>query len=117
MNRFLLSDAGGLPDCISQGKSKLKNIISAVNQVDDKVRVNVFADSSFLETRMSELTLQCNMKVSGKTAMINWKDFIKKERKDYEPVITVIVLPSQEEKVRLVDRKHSQHVQSPLSDA
>lgn len=101
MNRFLFSDAGGLPDCISRGKSKLKDIISAANQVDDKVKVNVFADSSFLETRMSELTLQCNTKVGGKADMINWTGFIKEERKGYEPVITVIVLPSHEEKVRL----------------
>lgn len=91
-------DAGSLPDCTSQGKIKLKEIMSAANQTEEKVKVNVFADSSFLETRLYELALQCNKKISGDVRSTRWTEFTRGDRKGHEPVVTVIVLPSQEEK-------------------
>ncbi|XP_045174135.2 uncharacterized protein LOC123535489 [Mercenaria mercenaria] len=90
-------DAGGLPDCISQGRIKLKEILSLANQVDANVAVNVFADSEFLETGISEDPLQCNQTITGIYKILTWDDFTQSARNANEPTVTVVVLRSREE--------------------
>ncbi|XP_060587476.1 uncharacterized protein LOC132742991 [Ruditapes philippinarum] len=88
-------DAGSLPDCVSRGRIRLKEILSLSKQIEDTVTVNVYADHDFLET--SKLLLQCDQKVSGQVGSVSWKSFMEGSVKSSEITVTVIVLRSKEE--------------------
>ncbi|XP_053376077.1 uncharacterized protein LOC123533372 [Mercenaria mercenaria] len=89
-------DAGGLPKCISQGKVKLGMITSLAQVIGDKVSINLFADSAFLKT--STLELPVHVVGDEGTEKITWSSFSYEKKKSIMPVVTVIVLPSLEEK-------------------
>ncbi|XP_053376081.1 uncharacterized protein LOC123534413 [Mercenaria mercenaria] len=91
-------DAGGLPDCISQGTIKVKEITSAAQQVTDEVTVNLFADAAWLKKREFGLPKQSIVIGRVKVEDLQWTGYTKdlKNTSSFQPSVTVIVTQSEE---------------------
>jgi hypothetical protein len=92
---FYFSEAGGLPDCVSQGRTILKKISAAAEHITDEVTVNLFADAVLLKEQKLDLPEQ---KTKISEARLQWTGYVKSltETNEFQPTVTVIVSQSEE---------------------